>query len=153
MAKYNTTNDIPYLKFMRYASEIEGKSNDMEFVAEKVIEYFYPEVKDNYALYVEEFGNALKKTKPSFIKYRLALKKLNKAGFFIDADSFRNDKDYESLLNLICKPLFPFYRLDAEKINLADGLKIMQSFLKELPRLSNPFNIFLIRQLRLQMQR
>ena len=153
MAKYNSQNDIPYLKFMEYAELIKDKHNDLEFVAEKIIEFFYPEEKEHFALRVEEFSIALTKTKKSFIPYWLCLKKLNRADHFVNAEKFRNDKDFELLLQTILKPLYWFGKVDATKINLAQGNAIMSSFLSELPRLSNPLNIFLTHQVRLQLKR
>jgi hypothetical protein len=153
MAKYKTQNDIPYLKFMEYAEVIKDKHNDLEFVAEKIIEFFYPEETEHFALRVEEFSIALSKTKKSFIPYFLCLNKLNRADHFVNAEKFRNDKDFEMLLQTILKPLYWFGKVDATKINLAQGNKIMQSFLTELPRLSNPLSTFSIHQLRLQLKR
>ena len=153
MAKYNSQNDIPYLKFMEYAKVIQDRSTDLEFVAEKVIEFFYPEETEHYALRVEEFSNALLKVNRSFFPYKIDLKQLDIADNFIDADSFKNDMDFENLLKKIVKPLVPFTKIDVNKISLSDGNNIMQSFLQELPKLSNPFNTFTIRQLRLQLTR
>ena len=153
MAKYNSQNDIPYLKFMEYAKVIQDRSTDLEFVAEKVIEFFYPEETEHFALRVEEFSNALLKVNRSFFPYKIDLKQLDIADNFIDADSFKNDMDFENLLKKIVKPLVPFTKIDVNKISLSDGNNIMQSFLQELPKLSNPFNTFTIRQLRLQLTR
>lgn len=153
MAKYKSQNDIPYLKFMEYAKVIQDRTDDLEFVAEKVIEFFYPEETEHYALRVEEFSNALNVTSRAFFPYKIDLKQLGKADNFIDADSFANDKDFESLLRKIVKPLIPFTKVDFQKISLSDGNKIMQSFLHELPKLSSPFNTYTIRQLGLQLTR
>ena len=153
MAKYNTMHDIPYLKFMEFSHEIKDHSDDAIFIADKVIEYFYPEVIENEALYVEEFAMALNKNPKRFVKYLINLRQLNKADNFIDADTFNSEHDYGSLLKLITRPLWWFGKVDVNKISLSDGQNIMQSFLKEQSKSSNLFNIFLIRQLRLQLIR
>lgn len=153
MPKYNNQSDIPYLKFLEFSEAIANHSKDIELIAEKTIEYFYPEATDNFVLYVEEFRNALHKPKKSVIPYFLCLKKLNRADNFVNAEKFRNEKDYELLLQLILRPLYWFGKVDVSKINLTQGNNIMQSFLNELPRLSNPLNIFIIRQARLQLKR
>ena len=109
--------------------------------------------RQRHLLRVEEFSNALLKVNRSFFPYKIDLKQLDIADNFIDADSFKNDMDFENLLKKIVKPLVPFTKIDVNKISLSDGNNIMQSFLQELPKLSNPFNTFTIRQLRLQLTR
>lgn len=153
MPKYKTQNDIPYLKFMEYAKVIQNRSTDLEFVAEKVIEFFYPDETEHFALRVEEFSNALTKVNRSFFPYKIDLKQLDIADNFVDADTFANDFDFENLLKKIVKPFIPFTKVDVNKISLSDGNKIMQSFVKELPKLKHPFNTFTILQLGLQLKR
>lgn len=153
MAKYNSTHDIPYLKFLQFSEEIKDHAEDFIFIADKVIEYFYPEVIENEALYVEEFNNALQKTPKRFLKYWINLRQLKKADKFIDADTFKHERDFESLLNIIVKPLYWFGKVDVHKISLADGQKIMSFFLQNYQKSKSLFNIFSIHQLRLQLKR
>jgi hypothetical protein len=136
---------------MQFSEEIKDFQDDLIFVADKVIEHFYPEVQDNEALYVEEFSRALNNNPKKLFLYRISLNKLNKAGEFIDADTFAHEKDYESLLKLITKSWVPFKKVDVSKISVADGNIIMSAFLKEQSRLSDRFNICIINQLRLTL--
>ena len=153
MAKYNSAHDIPYLLFHEFSKEIKDHATDHVLISDKVIEYFYPEVTDNEVLYVEEFSMALNKDFRKFIPYRIDLKQLNKTSNFIDADTFRNENDIENLFKIIVKSWVPFRKVDVQKISLSDGQKIVKSFLKEQSRLSNLFNISLIRQIRLQLMK
>lgn len=146
-------HDIPYLKFHAFSLEIKDHAADHIFIADKVIEHFYPGVTDNEALYVEEFSIALNTDSNRFIPYRLSFKQLLKADKFIDADTFKNENDMESLLKMLVKSLVTFRKVDVNNISLSDGNKILLSFRREYSKLSNLFNIFLTRQLRLQFQR
>lgn len=151
MAKYNTQHDIPYLKFLDFSEQIAEHSEDPIFIADKVMELFYIGVTDNEALYVEEFSLALKKNPKRLIKYRIDLKQLEKADNFIDADTFKHEKDFERLLKMIVKSYIPFKKVDVNKISLADGQRIMSFFLSNSKESKSLFNIFLTRQLKLQL--
>lgn len=151
MPKYNNTNDIPYLKFMEFSQEISEKPKDAQFILEKTIEYFYPEVKDNFEFYMQEFSNALTVSKPKYIPYFIQLSKLNKAGGFIDAVTYADNKLYKELFQSILKPIYWFGKVDVNKITLYEGTRIMQSFIIESTRLRNLTNISIIRHLRLQL--
>jgi len=153
MPKYNSTNDIPYLKFMEFSQEIAEHPKDFEFITAKTIEYFYPEVKDNFDLYMQEFSIALTVEKPKYIPYFIRLSKLNTTGNFIDSVTYADNKMYKELFQSILKPLWWFGKVDVNKINLYEGTKIMQSFIKESTRLRNLTSISIIRHLRLQMAR
>lgn len=151
MPKYNSTNDIPYLKFMEFSQVIAEKPKDAEFILEKTIEYFYPEVKDNFDLYMQEFANALNTEKPKYIPYFVRLSKLNKAGGFIDSVTYADNKLYTELFQSILKPIYWFGKVDVNKISLYEGTRIMQSFIAESTRLRNLTSISIIRHLRLQL--
>jgi hypothetical protein len=128
--KYKSQNDIPYLKFMKFSEEISENPDDAIFVADKVMEHFYPEVTENEAVCVAEFSIALNTIKKKPLFYLLSLRKLKKADSFIDADTFKNDRDFESVLKMIVRPLWWFGKVDVYKISLQDGNKIMGFFLK-----------------------
>jgi len=151
MPKYKSTNDIPYLKFMEFSQEISEHPKDFEFITAKTIEYFYPEVKENFEFYMQEFSNALNVTKPKYIPYFIQLSKLNKAGNFIDAVTYADNKLYAELFQSILRPWYWFGKVDVNKVNLYEGTKIMQSFIKESTRLRNLTSISIIRHLRLQL--
>jgi len=153
MAKYKTQHDIPYLKFLDFSEQIAEHSEDPIFIADKVMELFYPNVTDNEALKVEEFSIALKRNPKRLIKYRIDLKPLEKADNFIDADTFQHEKDFSSLLKMIVKSYVPFRKVDVEKISLADGQRIMGFFLKSSKKSKSLFNIFLIQQIGLQISK
>lgn len=147
MKRYKTQHDIPYLKFMEFSELIKDRATDLEFIAETTINIFYPGETENLVLRLEEFSMALKENPKRICWYWINLSQFKKTSNFIDADTFSNEKDYSSLLKMIIKPF------NVNKVSLSDGNKIMRSFLFELPKLSNLFNIFLIRQIRLQLQR
>lgn len=153
MAKYNSMHDIPYLKFLQFSQEIAEHSEDLVLIADKVIEHFYPEVTENEALYVEEFWIALQNNPKRFFPYWFVLGKLNKFDNFIDAENFKDDKDYESLLKLILRPLWWFGKVDVNKVSLSDGQKAMSFFLTICRKSRLRFNTFLINQLQLQLKR
>ena len=135
---------------MEFSQEIAGRSKDHEFILEKTMEYFYPEVKDNFDGYLQEFSVALNTEKKKYIPYFVRLSKLNKAGGFIDAVTYADNKLYKELFQQILRPLWWFGKVDVNKINLYEGTKIMQSFGNESTKLSNLTNICIIRHLRLQ---
>jgi len=151
MPKYKSTNDIPYLKFMEFSQEIVEHPKDTALILEKTMEYFYPDVKDNFDGYLQEFSNALNTEKPKYIPYHIRLSKLNKAGHFIDAVTYADNKMYAELFETILRPWFWFGKVDVNKITLYEGTKIMQSFIKESTRLRNLTSISIIRHLRLQL--
>ena len=151
--KYKSQHDIPYLKFLQFSEEIKNHSEDEIFIADKVMEYFYPNVTDNEALKVEEFSIALNNNPKRFVKYKIDLKQLYKTDNFIDADTFQHEKDFSSLLKMIVKSYVPFRKVDVENISLADGNKIMGFFLKSLKKSKSRFNICLIHQIELQISR
>lgn len=153
MAKYNSTNDIPYLKFMEFSNEIAEHPKDVDFITSKTIEYFYPEVKENHEFYMQEFSVALTVEKPKYIPYFIRLSKLNKTGSFIDNVTYADNKMYKELFASILKPLYWFGKVDINKISLYEGTKIMQSFIKESTKSNNLMNICIIRHLRLQMEK
>jgi hypothetical protein len=136
---------------MEFSQEIAGRSKEPEFILEKTIEYFYPEVKDNFQDYMQEFAIALNTEKKKYIPYFVRLSKLNKAGGFIDAVTYADNKLYKELFQQILKPLWWFGKVDVNKINLYEGTRIMQSFITESTRLRNLTNISIIRHLRLQL--
>lgn len=150
--KYNSTKDIPYLKFMEFSNEISGHSEDHVFIADKVIEHFYPEVTDNHALYVEEFSIALNKQPKGFVPYLVCLGKLKTTEHFIDSVNYSEAKDFSNMFKVILKPWYWFGKVNPEKINLRDGQRIMQSFTTGSMKLKSLSNIFIIRQLRLQLK-
>lgn len=152
MPKYKTQDDIPYIKFMLFSEVIKDKSEDVIFIADKVIEYFYPEVKDNEALFVEEFSIALNKKRKKIFPYLLFLSKLKVADSFIDLDTYGTEKNYKEIFKSILRNWFLF-KINPDKVSVQDGSKIMQLFIKELPKSSNLTNIFLIRQLGLVLKR
>jgi len=153
MAKYKTQHDIPYLKFLDFSEQIAEHSEDPIFIADKVMELFYPNVTDNEALKVEEFSIALKRNPKRLIKYRIDLKPLEKADNFIDADTFKHEKDFANLLKMIVKSYIPFVSVDVDKISLSDGQRIMGFFLKSLKKSKSLFNIFLTQQIGLQISK
>jgi len=151
MPKYNSTNDIPYLKFMEFSQEIADRPKDAQFILDKTMEYFYPEVKDNFQDYMQEFSLALNVEKPKYIPYHIRLSKLNKAGGFIDAVTYADNKLYTELFETILRPWYWFGKVDVNKVTLYEGTKIMQSFINESTRLRNLTSISIIRHLRLQL--
>jgi len=151
MPKYNSTNDIPYLKFMEFSNEIKDHTEDVDFITQKTMEYFYPEVTENQLFYMQEFSLALTVEKPKYIPYFIRLSKLDTTEHFIDNVTYADNKMYADLFRNILKPLWWFGKVDVDKINLYQGQKIMQSFIKESTRLKNLTSISIIRHLRLQM--
>lgn len=152
MPKYKTQDDIPYINFMLFSEVIKDNSEDVVFIAEKVIEYFYPEITDNEALYVEEFSIALNKKKRKFFPYLLFLSKLKIADSFVDLDTYGTEKNYKEIFQSILRNWFLF-KINPDKVSVQDGSKIMQLFTKEFPKSSNLTNIFLTRQLGLMFAR
>lgn len=145
--------DIPYLKFMEFSTQIAERANDLVFIADKVIEHFYPEVKSHEALYVEEFSMALNKDVKKPMPYILSLQKINKTGAFIDSVNYSEAKDFGNVLQIILRPWYWFGKVNVDKINLSDGNRIMKSFLTESVKLGSLTNIFITRQYRFQTQR
>lgn len=148
MPKYNSSNDIPYFKFMEFSEAIANKGDDVDFIAEKVCEYFYPEVTENKVFYMQEFYLALLVEKKRFIPYFVRLNKLNRTDNFVNANTYSDKKMYLELFKEIVTPIFS----KVENINLYEGRKIMQSFCKESTKLKSLSGIFIIRHLRLQFQ-
>jgi len=138
---------------MEFSQEIADRPQDAQFILDKTIEYFYPEVKDNFQEYMQEFSLALTVEQPKYIPYFIRLSKLNKAGGFIDAVTYADNKLYLELFQTILRPWYWFGKVDVNKINLYQGTKIMQSFIKESTRLRNLTSISIIRHLRMQLAR
>jgi hypothetical protein len=132
MPKYKNQGDIPYLKFIEFTKEIEG-NNDEHFIADKVMYYFYPNESDVLKC-TNEFQKALTTETRKVFKYRLSLSKLDNASDFIDADTFANDNDIESLLKLIVKPWHGIGKVNVHKISLAAAQSILGNFLLELSK-------------------
>jgi hypothetical protein len=132
MPKYKNQGDIPYLKFIDFTKEIDG-NDDEHFIADKVMYYFYPEESDVVKC-TNEFQKALTTETRKVFKYRLSLSKLDNASDFIDADTFANDNDIESLLKLIVKPWHGIGKVNVHKISLAAAQSILGNFLLELSK-------------------
>jgi hypothetical protein len=132
MPKYKNQGDIPYLKFIEFTKEIEG-NDDEHFIADKVMYYFYPNESDVLKC-TNEFQKALTTETRKVFKYRLSLSKLDNASDFIDADTFANDNDIESLLKLIVKPWHGIGKVNVYKISLAAAQSILGNFLLELSK-------------------
>jgi hypothetical protein len=132
MPKYKNQGDIPYLKFIEFTKEIEG-NDDEHFIADKVMYYFYPNESDVLKC-TNEFQKALTTETRKVFKYRLSLSKLDNASNFIDADTFANDNDIESLLKLIVKPWHGIGKVNLHKISLAAAQSILGNFLLELSK-------------------
>ena len=140
MPKYKNQGDIPYLKFIEFTKEIDG-NDDEHFIADKVMYYFYPEESDVLKC-TNEFQKALTTEKRKVFKYRLSLSKLDEANNFIDADTFANDQDIESVLKLIVKPWHGIGKVNVHKISLAAAQSVLAGFLLELSKLSNPISTY-----------
>jgi hypothetical protein len=132
MPKYKNQGDIPYLKFIDFTKEIEGNDGE-HFIADKVMYYFYPNESDVLKC-TNEFQKALTTETRKVFKYRLSLSKLDNASDFIDADTFANDNDIESLLKLIVKPWHGIGKVNVHKISLAAAQSILGNFLLELSK-------------------
>lgn len=142
--KYKSQGDIPYLKFMQFGLEIKDHETDEELIAEKVIDYFYKGTNRNHAECLIEFNAAIQKPSRFPSLYRLDLKRLDRTDNFIDSENFRSDNDFESLLKIITRNWYWFGKVNVHKISVAKGNSIMQSFQKELSKLSNLINTSLI---------
>ena len=153
MPKYKTKNDIPYIKFMEFSNDIAQHSEDAVYIADKVIEYFYPEVTQDHAMYVEEFSIALQKEKKRFIPYLISLKKLYRTDHFIDASIYSDTKAYAELFKIILRPLHWFGNVNTDKINLYQGTKIMSFFKNGSLKSKNLTLIFLGNNFNLQFKR
>jgi len=138
---------------MEFSQEIADRPKDAQFILDKTMEYFYPEVKDNFQDYMQEFSLALNTEKTKYIPYFIRLSKLNKAGGFIDSVTYADNKLYTELFETILRPWYWFGKVDVNKITLYEGTKIMQSFINESTRLRNLTNISIIRHLRMQLAR
>lgn len=130
---------ISYIKFAEFSEEIKDHSEDALFIAEKVMEMFYPTDTDYNR--VIEFEKAIKQT-TKLRKYKLNLKQLHNAGKFIDAENFYRTKDFESLFNLLIKKPY-FYKIDVNKIDITNGKNIVNQFLLYTSEIKKPFQFLL----------
>lgn len=137
-------NDINYLQFLKFTEEITGHEENLEFVADKVIEYFYPDVKEGKAGYVELFSLALlSKEKPKF-KYNIDLS-FKKATEWINADTRAVEGMMPDLLEQILKPLFFWQKFDINKLSLADAEHALLLFTSGQVKFGQTTNIFTTR--------
>ena len=136
---------------MELSKEIANRGDDVDFIADKICEYFYPEVKENKLFYMQEFSVALTIDKPRYVPYFVCLRKLDTAKHFIDTVTYSDNKMYRDLFQSILRPMWWFGKVNPDEVNLYEGKKIMQSFIKESTKLRRRIGISIIPHLRLQL--
>jgi predicted SnoaL-like aldol condensation-catalyzing enzyme len=137
-------NDINYLQFLKFHKEIEGQEDNLEFVADKIIEHFYPNVTDGKAAYVELFANALHSQEKAKFRYNIDLS-FKTAKEWINADTRATDGDIPELLSHILKPYYFWQKFDINKLSVADAEHALQLFIKGQVKLGSSTNIFTTR--------
>jgi len=136
-------NDINYLQFLKFTEDIEGQQDNLEFVADKVIEYFYPNVTEGKAGYVELFAAALQSKEKAKFKYNIDLS-FKKASEWINADTRAVEGMMPDLLEQILKPFF-WQKFDIKKLSLADAEHALLLFTSGQVKFGSSTNIFTTR--------
>lgn len=137
-------NDINYLQFLKFHEDIKGREHDLEFVADKVIEYFYPNVKEGHAAYVEMFAQALQSKEPAKFKYNIDLS-FKTAKEWINADTRATDGDMPELLEQILKPYYFWQKFDINILSVADAEHALMLFTTGQVKFGSSTNIFTTR--------
>ena len=137
-------NDINYLQFLKFHEDIKDREDELEFVADKVIEHFYPNVTKGKAAYVEMFAHALQsKEKPKF-KYNIDLS-FKTAKEWINADTRATDGEMLDLLEQILKPFYFWQKFDINKLSVADAEHALMLFTTGQVKFGSSTNIFTTR--------
>lgn len=133
MNKYKTRADIKYVDFEMFNDAINGREDDVEYIAETIMEIFFPKVDlIHVAKCLTEFKKAFE-TEGKIQNYRIDLK-FKKAFKFIDADTFIKDAPVD-FLSIVLKSWNPFVKeINVNKVSLSTAQNAFKLFTNELPK-------------------